>query len=364
MSRGRRYLEKDVLTAARERIEYIYDMHDTVVVCFSGGKDSLALLHLAHEYQEAHGLGPVKVVFRDEEVIPNCVIDFVNEYRQKPWVDLRWLCLRLVNEVFVLGKVRTYTQWDPARAWVREQPEWAEIPDHGVLDQYTADTLIARAYPGKVCLMTGVRAAESNARYFTLIKKLKLNYMAASADRRVSLGKPIFDWEDSDVFKFFHEREIRYCEVYDSQLFAADSLRVSTPLHAVAAKKFGKLRETDPDFYDRVCAVFPEMLVQDRYWSDYAYKLKALSGAEDLTFEDIRRYAEQLPAEDRALALPALAKLEVRHAQFPDAYPLPRIFRWVLAGNFAGNLLPITTKDQELEHARRSNRSRRLAEGG
>jgi predicted phosphoadenosine phosphosulfate sulfurtransferase len=61
MARVRRYLEKDVLTAARERIHHIADTHDTLAVCFSGGKDSLAALHLTRQVLAERGQDTVNV---------------------------------------------------------------------------------------------------------------------------------------------------------------------------------------------------------------------------------------------------------------------------------------------------------------
>ena len=64
------------------------------------------------------------------------------------------------------------------------------------------------------------------------------------------------------------EENIRYCSYYDAQFTARMPLRVSTPLHPCSAKRIGKLRELDPDFYQRLVDVFPEMLAQDRLWDD------------------------------------------------------------------------------------------------
>lgn len=42
----KRYLDKNVLDAARERIEFTFDNFNKVYVSFSGGKDSTVMLHL------------------------------------------------------------------------------------------------------------------------------------------------------------------------------------------------------------------------------------------------------------------------------------------------------------------------------
>ena len=42
----KRYLDKDVLTAAQERIAWTFDTFDRVYLSFSAGKDSTVMLHL------------------------------------------------------------------------------------------------------------------------------------------------------------------------------------------------------------------------------------------------------------------------------------------------------------------------------
>jgi predicted phosphoadenosine phosphosulfate sulfurtransferase len=85
----KRYVDVDVLTAARRRFDTLLSRYDDHYVSFSGGKDSLATLHLLKEAYDRSGISrKVKVNFLDEELIPDSVVDFVDEYRQKDWVEL------------------------------------------------------------------------------------------------------------------------------------------------------------------------------------------------------------------------------------------------------------------------------------
>ena len=164
MARVKRYIQKDVLTAARERIHHIADTHDTLAVCFSGGKDSLTTLHLARQVLAERGQKVVNVIFRDEELIPSSVIDFVDSYRVQPWVNMLYFAVPLKSTKFILGKVFDYVQWDPNRRHIRPIPEHAiTLPagDTRAFDQFTADAFIAGYLPrGKVAFLTGQKMDE------------------------------------------------------------------------------------------------------------------------------------------------------------------------------------------------------------
>ena len=105
------YLDINCVEAARQRIRHVYDIFDTVCVQFSGGKDSTAALYLAKEVHEERGLGPVKTIFRDEEIISPAAEEFVTEVSNYDWVDMEWYCLPQLQEVWSMGTRELVLLW-------------------------------------------------------------------------------------------------------------------------------------------------------------------------------------------------------------------------------------------------------------
>lgn len=350
MTRQRMFLDIDCVEAARQRIKHVYDTFDTVCIQFSGGKDSTAVLYLAKEIHEERGLGPVKVIFRDEEMVSPLVLDYVNEVRNYDWVDMEWYCLPYSSEVWVLGVRDPVIMWNAQRERdgrrVRPIPPWAITAENFGLTSEEGlpegiDYYTMQGKTGRVAFITGVRANESMVRYRSLVQKLHENYIVSPYKMKKSIplkfAKVIYDWQTDDVLKFITEEHgANYCEYYDLAALTGSNTRVGIPLHSVAIRRIGDVVATEPAFYDRLWEIWPEIDAQRRWWTDFniealieRYAKDGFDGAklcikENMLGDEIQRRAKSYVADFRR-----------KHIQDPYSYPINWLIRNLLLNEIA-----------------------------
>ena len=344
MPHVKKYIDKDVVTAARERIAHVYDTFDSVVLMYSGGKDSSVCLQLMKEYHEEHGLGPVECVFRDGETLPFTNIKFLEEIRKEPWINLRWQCFNRVDDRYVLGTFRYHTRWDSTdRKAVRQIPEWAEtaatfgLPEDTIIGPggIDMDDLTASKYKGSVAFVTGIRASESLVRYRSVVNKLNENYICrieGNPRSAVRMVKPVYDWEENDVLKFLKETGFPLCEFYDAQELVGSPLRVGPPL-GLSSKRIGWLREIEPEFYEAIIQAFPDMAIQDRYWDEFDMDAAVGKYAKD-GFKGVLRYIQENipPGYTRDKAVKRYRMYVAMSENDPEGFPPEHLLRQTMAG--------------------------------
>lgn len=350
MARKRLFLNVNVVDAARQRIRHVYDSFDTVAVQFSGGKDSSAVLYLAKEVHEERGLGPVKVIFRDEEMVSPSVIDLIEEVKSYDWVEFEHYCLPVNQEVWVLGVRESILLWSEQRAkegrLVRDFPPDAITAAHFGLPMNKAvpesiDYYTMAGKEGKTAFLTGVRANESMIRYRSIVQKLNEPYIARpwklSKSIPLRFAKVIYDWETDDVFKFLAEHGASYSKYYDYAMLGGANTRVGIPLHAVAARRLSDVLNTEPEFFDQLYRCFPQIDAQRRLWKDYDieavignYLPDGWDGVRDL-IDDHMLTQGMVKA-----ALRFSAQFRKKHQADPFSYPLDHLMRTLLLNDFFG----------------------------
>lgn len=256
------YLKKTVYEAALERISWLYDEFDEVVVSFSGGKDSTIILNLALQVAEEKGRLPVTVLFLDQEAEWQNVIDYVRSVMDDPRVNPMWVqCpIRLTNST---SHEQHYLNcWEEGGDWMRDKE-----PDALTENVYGTDRfhkifpeIYKHHFPDKtLAVLTGMRAEESERRLLAII--MAATYKGETWGRAVDkdLGHynffPIYDWSYTDVWKAIHDHGWEYAKAYDYfYQYGVNpiEMRISNLHHETAIHQLFYLQEIERDTWDKL----------------------------------------------------------------------------------------------------------------
>ena len=221
-TRDRQFLEKNVYDEALDRIRYLYDSYDKVVVSFSGGKDSTVVLQCALVVAKEKNRLPLDVVFFDEEAIHPPTIEYVKRVSENPDVNLSWYCLEFKHRNACSNEEPYWYTWEKEKKdlWVRDMPKDA-ITSHpkfkkGMSFQEFGPFLYDRT-DGKVCMLTGIRTQESLRRHQLICKKKNDAFVNSKAEYGQNQYRafPIYDWRSKDVWLAVTKFGWDYNKTYD-----------------------------------------------------------------------------------------------------------------------------------------------------
>lgn len=219
----------DVLTATRQRIEYIFDNFPRIYVSFSGGKDSSVMLHLVMD-EAIKRNRKVGVLFVDLEGQYKITIEHIQAmfdlYRD--YVEPYWVCLPIILRNAVSQFQPRWTCWDPDKEniWVRQPPKMA-ITDQSYFPFYRYNMEFEEFVPafghwysqGKLtACFVGIRADESLNRYRTIVRsksKFEDKGYTTWLNRGLYNVYPIYDWRTQDIWTYNAKFNKPYNRLYD-----------------------------------------------------------------------------------------------------------------------------------------------------
>lgn len=265
-------LGQDVLTAARERIAYIFDKFNRIYVSFSGGKDSTVMLHLVMD-EAIKRERKVGVLFIDLEAQYTATIEHVQNcfdlYAEH--IEPYWVCLPLSLRNAVSMFEPRWECWDPSQQekWVRPMPrECISDVNHfpffkrGMeFEQFILE--FAEWYSGGnigTCCMVGIRSDESLNRFRTLImKKTRLNNLSWTTwvGGATFNAYPIYDWKTQDLWVYTAREKRCHNRLYDLMHQAGLSIhqmRICQPYGDDQRKGLWLYHILEPNTWPRVVA--------------------------------------------------------------------------------------------------------------
>lgn len=239
--RVKRFREKNVLDATKERISLVFDGFEHIYCAFSGGKDSTVMTHLVME-EAIKRNQKVGLMFIDFEAQYKDSIDNVTTVFDlyKDHIDPHWICVPMLLRNAVTNFEPRWLCWDESKRdlWVREKPPCAKnIEDYPFalpgmeFEEFTP--LFGEWYGnGKPTAgFVGIRADESLHRYCAIATWDKTGLMFEN--KRWTTRKstncynvyPIYDWKTEDIWRYHaHFPDKPYNKIYDKMHMAGVKL--------------------------------------------------------------------------------------------------------------------------------------------
>lgn len=282
-----RYVNKTVLEAAHERVAYLFDEFENIVVSISGGKDSTVLAHLT--LKEAHKRGrKVGIFFLDEEVVYDSTIGQIEylmglypENTIRLWYQIEFNLTNAssLNETqlkcWEAGKHKVWMRskrqdtiqhkpWDPALETVRDKNKGFGFYD--ALENFQNSRK-------DTAFLIGLRATESPNRWRAVSKNPGYKTVCWSTN----LGKgninfyPLYDWNFHDIWKYIYDEGLKYSKIYDYMYqkgMGLQEIRVSSLIHERSFKALVELPEFEPKTYNRLLKRVSGISVGNLYGKD------------------------------------------------------------------------------------------------
>ena len=124
----RRYLTLNVYDALQERLHYLFQEFDNILVSFSGGKDSGLLLNLVLDFQKKNYPDrKIGVFHEDFEAQYTVTTEYVERTFERIAKDVEpyWVCLPIATRTALSSYEMFWYPWDDTKEeiWVRPMPK-------------------------------------------------------------------------------------------------------------------------------------------------------------------------------------------------------------------------------------------------
>jgi predicted phosphoadenosine phosphosulfate sulfurtransferase len=256
----------NVLTAANNRLAYIFENFDNVYLSFSGGKDSGVMLNLTIDWMRANAPGRKLGLFHlDYEAQYTMTTEYVNEtlLLNKDILEVYRVCVPFKVSTCTSMTESYWRPWDPEKKelWVSPLPKEAktyfsfyneDMWDYEFQEKFSLWYHKIKGAKRTACLV-GIRTQESLNRWRAIHSdKNYHNFNGRNWTKymydNVYNAYPIFDWTTKDVWTGNARFGWSYNKLYDVMYQAGipiDQQRVASPFisTAVSSLKFYKIIE-------------------------------------------------------------------------------------------------------------------------
>lgn len=320
----KKYTNKNVFDASKDRLKFIFDEFDNVLISFSGGKDSGVCLNLAYEYAKEHGKTEKLAFYHmDYEAGYKIQDDYINDcFNGYPEIKRKyWLCLPISAQCSVSMHQTSWIPWDKDKRdiWVKEYPESEyvvnedNVPFKFVKGTYGADARkqfskwFADEY-GKTAVIVGIRTDESLSRLGAITSQHRTEmykntrYSKVLTDECVAFY-PIYDWRTDDVWTANAKFGWSYNKLYDlfyQSGMSIDQMRTASPFHSCGQNNLKLYRIIEPSTWGKMVGRVNGVNFTGIYGGTIAMGWKNITKPDHFTWKQYAYFLmETLPEETR-----------------------------------------------------------------
>ena len=273
----RHYLPHNVYEATQERLRFLFEEFDNILVSFSGGKDSGLLLNLTLDFQQKYYPNKkIGVFHQDFEAQYSATTEYVTRTfdRIEKLVFPYWVCLPMATRTALSSYQMYWYPWDDKMqdAWIRPMPQRPYVinlennpiltykyrmPQQDLAKQFSRWYRLAHGGKKTVCLL-GMRAEESLLRYSGFLNK-RYGYQdhcwITRQFKEVYSASPLYDWTNADVWHANFKFNYDYNKLYDLFYLAGrtpNQMRVASPFNDQAKESLNLYRVIDPEIWAKL----------------------------------------------------------------------------------------------------------------
>lgn len=345
------YLNQNVYEAAQERLKFIFDNFENVLISFSGGKDSGVCLNLCYDYAKLTGQTEKLAMYHmDYEAGYQMTYDYVercfagyHEIKRK-----YWMCLPISAQCSCSMYQSYWAPWEKSKKeiWVRPMPDYSYVinedncPFEFKSGEYGADTRLLfdiwfGSKYGSTAVIVGLRSDESLSRQGTISSIHRANmfngcrYSTVKSENVVNMY-PIYDWRTEDIWKCNAMGGYDYNKLYDLYYqsgLSLDKMRTASPFHICGQESLKMFRVIEPNTWGKMVGRVNGVNFTGMYGGTTAMGWKNITKPDHFTWKEYAYFLiSTLPAEQRERITYHLDRLQKSWAE--DGYGRnPRVIK-------------------------------------